>query len=142
MPAPYPNQLRERAVSAYNEGEGSIREVSQVFKIGTATLKRWLKLEAAGSVAPKPMGGSRGTLVDEAGEAVIRKMLCDVPDMTLVEVSEAFERHTGQRVSPQTLSSTVARLGFTRKRGSSVRWLLRDQSLSRRGKPLSKASKP
>ena len=142
MPAPYPDQLRERAVSAYEEGEGSIREISQVFRIGTATLKRWLKLRAAGSVAPKPMGGSRGTLVDEAGEALIRKMLCDVPDMTLVEVSEAFERRTGQRVSPQTMSSTVARLGFTRKRGSSVRWLLRDRNSSKRGKPTSKDREP
>ena len=121
---PYPIELRRRAVSAYDEGEGSIREIAERFTIGTATLKRWLKRAEAGGLEASPMGGSRGTLVDEEGEEKIRTMLADVPEMTLVELSEAYTAETGVVVSPQTMSATVARMGFTRKRGSSVRWQL------------------
>lgn len=137
---PYPIELRRRAVSAYDEGEGSIREIAERFTIGTATLKRWLKRAEAGCLDASPMGGSRGTLVDAEGEKMIHTMLTDVPDLTLVELSEAYTGETGVVVSPQTMSATVARMGFTRKRGSSVRWQLNARRRSRREKPTSKAS--
>lgn len=141
LPRPYPIELRARAVSAYEEGEGSIREIADRFRIGTATLKRWLKLAAAGSLTPKPMGGSRGVLVDAAGQDMIRTMLEAVPDLTLVELSEAYEEATRVKVSHQTMSATVARLGFTRKRGSSVHWHLSARRSSPRGKRTSKGRK-
>jgi len=138
---PYPRELRERVVSAYEGGEGSFAELGRRFMIGEATVNRWVSIKRrSGDVAPKPMGGSRGFLVDEEGERLIRTMLEGVPDLTLVEVCEAYWEQRSVAISPQTMSDTVRRLGFIRKRGSFVRWPPREQMSSKHGRrtPTSK----
>jgi transposase len=135
---PYPRELRERVVSAYEDGEGSFVELGRRFKIGEATVNRWVsRKRSSGDVAPKPMGGSRGFLVDEVGERLIRSMLEALPDLTLVEVCEAYLEQRGVAISPQTMSDTVRRLGFRRKRGSFVRTPPREPMSQKHGKRTS-----
>ena len=55
MPRPYPVELRERAVRA-SDAYGLDR-AAFMFDVGTATLKRWRRLQReAGSLAARPMG--------------------------------------------------------------------------------------
>ncbi len=44
MPAPYSLDLRRKAILAYEEGEGTQQEISQLFDIGLRTLKEWVFL--------------------------------------------------------------------------------------------------
>jgi len=105
------------------------------FKVGEATVNRWVaRKRQTGDVAPKPMGGSRGCLVDAEGEELIRSMFEVMPDLTLIEVCEGYSEERGLDISPQTMSSTVRRMGLRRKRGSSGRWLRTGQMSLRREK--------
>lgn len=124
MPSPHPDALRERVVAAYEAGEGSYKEIAERFSVGEASVSRWLRLAREnGSVAPSPMGGSRRPfVVGPEHEGTLRELIDCNLDCTLKELSEAFKAATGITVSQQTMSDTVRRLGYTRKRGLSAGW--------------------
>lgn len=118
MPAPYPKALRERVVTAYDNGEGTYEELAERFQIGRATVDNWLKLaHRTGSVEPRPMGGARHPRkVDEAGEEVVRELLEVMPDSTLGELASAFKEERGIEMHVTTMGRSVARMGFTKKK--------------------------
>jgi transposase len=136
MPKPYSMELRTRVVEASEAGEGTFRELAERFKVGEATVNRWVSLKRrTGSVEPSPMGGAnRPRLVDAAGEALLRDLLDNNADCTLLELGEAYLEARGVRVSSQTMSSTVRRLGYTRKKGSSAGGRPGGRTWSPRGK--------
>lgn len=122
MGAPYPSELRARVLAAYLGGEGSQEEIADRFVVATKTVGRWLaRLASTGSAAPSPMGGARRAfVVDAAGTEALRELLGKVPDLTHPDLCEWYQETRGVRVSPQTMSDTVRRIGYTRKRGFSV----------------------
>lgn len=121
MPAPYPNELRERVIDAWRQGDATQVEIAERFVVASQTVVRWVgRFRRSGSVEPAAMGGARRAYaVDEAGAQTVRDVLDSVPDVTLPELCALYEDARGVRVSPQTMSDTVRRLGYTRKRGSS-----------------------
>ena len=44
MPRAYSSDLRERALAAYEAGEGRQSEVARAYRIGERTLSGWLKV--------------------------------------------------------------------------------------------------
>lgn len=121
MPRPYSMELRTRVVGASEAGEGTFKELAKRFKVGEATVNRWVsRKRRTGSAEPSPMGGAnRPPLVDAAGEALLRDLLDNNPDCTQLELCEEYLAARGVQVSSQTMSRTVGRLGYTRKKGSS-----------------------
>jgi transposase len=122
MPAPYHRDLRERVVNAWKQGDAAQKEIAERFNVAEKTVGRWVgRFRHTGSVAPSPMGGARRAyLVDDAGTEMLRDILDSVADVTHPELCSMYEETRGVRVSPQTMSDTVRRLGYTRKRGSSA----------------------
>lgn len=122
MPAPYPKELRERVVNAWLTGGNTQKEIADRFSVGQQTVVRWVgRLRRTGSVDPFPSGGARRPyVVDEEGAVMVRGFLDCLLDTTLPELCAAYEESQGVIVSPQTMSDTVRRLGYTRKRGFSV----------------------
>lgn len=121
MPAPYPVDLRQRVVEAHHDGEGSFTELAERFKIGEATVNRWVSQERrTGSLDPQRPGGN-APIVGADGEALLSLILQDVPDSTGPELVEAYEESFGIRLHTSTIYRTLRRMGFTRKRGSFVR---------------------
>lgn len=121
MPGAYPLELRERVIEAHDNGEGTYEELAERFKVGRATVNRWLsRVRWTGSVDSKPMGGARHPRkVDETGEHLIRELLEVLPDSTLGELVTAYETEFGIRMHERTMGRSVNRMGFTRKRGPS-----------------------
>jgi transposase len=119
MPKPLPEEIRIRVVESYKNGEGSQIKIAKRFKIAPSTLYRWLKREKkSGSLKPDPMGGAhRPFKVNKQGEKIIVDVLDSIPDITLFELSDIYFKETGVRVSHQTMSDTVRRLGYSKKRG-------------------------
>jgi transposase len=124
MPSPYPQELRDRVISAWKQGNATQLEIAKRFDVANQTVVRWVaRFRRTGSVAPAAMGGAhRAFVVDEEGAALVRGILDCNLDSTLPELCAAYEEARGVRVSPQTMSDTVRRLGYTRKRGSSGGW--------------------
>ena len=121
MPRPLPVELRERVVRAWKAGEGSFATLARRFRVGDASVNRWVAREReTGSVEPFQMGGRGGRppRVDEEGERFLIGILEEVPDMTLRELCHSYLEKFEKVISPQTMSTTVRRLGFTRKRGA------------------------
>ncbi len=108
-----------RQVNAFNEGEGTYDAIAERFKVGRASVVRWVALERdTGDVVPKPMGGARHKRrIDEEGEEMIRSVLDDLPDSTLQELADLYADERGVRVSVRTMGRCLARMGITRKRG-------------------------
>lgn len=83
---PYSEDLRIRAVEAVNSGV-SRRQVAKLFKVGVSSVIRWSGQHAeTGSVAAKPMGGSRGTRIEGADREWLLLRLAEQPDLTLEEM--------------------------------------------------------
>lgn len=90
MPNPYDVALRERAVEAYERGEGSYADLAEFFNVDHRTLERWVaRWRATGSVAPRPRGGGWTCPIDMDGLlATVREK----PDATLEELCRRYNR--------------------------------------------------
>ena len=136
MPAAYPMELRKRVVEAHENGEGSFRELAERFKVGEASVNRWVSLKRrTGSLEPRARTGRvRERLVSPEGERFIEDVLRTIPDTSAPELVAAYEEEFGVRMSESTMKRTLRALGYTRKRGSSVRQMRSAPMLWRREK--------
>lgn len=134
MARAYPMELRERVVGAYHDGEGSFQELAERFRIGSATVNRWVALERqTGSVSPRPRtSGGHNKVIRAEGEQFIIQVFDDVPDSTIAELVAAYAEEFGVQVGRSTMDRRVRQLGFTRKRGPSVHPLPNGRTWSRR----------
>lgn len=116
MPNPYPIELRERAVRAYETGDEAHTVVAARFAVNPWTLLRWIgRQRATGSVAPWPKRGGRVSPVDGAVlEAVVR----DTPDATTEELTRAYNGRVarGDRVHRSSILRSLHRRGFVFKK--------------------------
>jgi len=116
----YSLDLRERIVHAVEAGR-PLKEVARAFGVGRATVRRYVRLErATGSLAPRTSPG-RPAAIGAADAAALGAQLADAPDATLAEHCERWARERGVSVSAATMHRAIARLGFTRKKRSSMR---------------------
>lgn len=110
----YSKDLRERAIGAIDDGK-SKSEVHRIFKVSRTTLDQWIKLrEETGSLAdisyhhgPKPV------IADTARS---HEFFEEHSDATLAQLCQSWFKHTGVRVSDVTMSKSLKRLGYTRKK--------------------------
>ena len=105
MARAYSEDLREKVVSHIMSG-CSKREAAQVFKVGEASLYRWLKLHKTGDLKPKKRTG----YPRKVDEQKLRDYVEQNPDHTLKQIGEAL--HLGF----QTVSTWLNRLKITRKK--------------------------
>lgn len=86
MTKPYSEDLRIRAVEAVANGM-SRRQVAKLFKVGASSVIRWAdQHKQTGSVAAKPMGGSRGTRIEGSDRVWLLRRIEAEPDLTLEEM--------------------------------------------------------
>jgi transposase len=121
MPRPISVEVRERVVAAHREGKGTYEELADLFKVGRASVNRWLRLEReTGSLAPKPLPG-REPKLDEEGRAVLRQLVEENADATLAELSKLLDDRMGVRHVPSAIFKVLAKMGITRKKKTSTR---------------------
>lgn len=119
MGSPYPIELRERAIAALDSGL-SKWQVHKTFKISRSTLDHWLKRrERTGSLAATS-AYRRGPAPGIADNADTRAFFEEQKYQTLAQMCEAWRVKTGQQVSDVTMSHTLKRLGYSRKKRVTV----------------------
>ena len=115
MPRAYSTDLRERALAAYEAGEGRQSEIARLYRIGERTLSAWLKLaREEGRRHPKPRRGGTRPVGGEA--ATLAALVAERNDATLAEYADLLADRTGVRRSPSALCRALKALGLVRKK--------------------------
>ncbi|MEL6139405.1 MAG: transposase [Cyanobacteria bacterium P01_D01_bin.6] len=116
---PHSADLRQRIVTLYEQGEGSIRQLAQRFQVSPDSVRLLLKqYRATGSIAPKPYAGGPQPTLQGSHHEVLRELVEADNDATLVQLAERLGERTGVSVSGSTISRTLSQLDMTRKKKS------------------------
>jgi len=122
-----PIELRERAVLAYEAAEGTYEELAALFRIGSATLQRWVRRKKkTGSVAPSRPGGGNFSRIDIKS---LEETVAAQPDMTSYELTAAYNRRVSRehRAHRSSIQRALTRAGYVFKKNARVRRRSRDQ---------------
>lgn len=116
MPNPYPIDLRERAVRAYEAGDGTYAAVADRFSVNLWTLWRWVqRRRATGTVAAcDKRGGWSSPVVLEVMHAIVR----DTPDAPTGELTRVYTRRVplAHRVHRSSVLRALRRTGYVFKK--------------------------
>ena len=116
MPNPFPIELRERAVRAYESGEDSHTAVAERFSLNPWTLLRWiLRHRETGTVAPLAKSGGRTSPVDLA---LLETIVQDTRDATTDELTREYNRRVDRpgRVHRSSILRALHRSGYVFKK--------------------------
>ncbi len=122
MPEAYSTELRDRAVQAYEAGEGGYAAIGARFEVGAATVMRWVRLyRAQGSTAPRRKGGGTPSSIS-ADE--ISDLLGRLGDPTANELTAAFNhgKRGPARVHVSSMKRALHRHGYVVKKSADGRW--------------------
>jgi transposase len=105
MAEAYPIELRQRVVEAYEADEGTYPVLARRFRVGEATVKRWVgQFHKEGHVRPRKKGGGTPSDVSLSElEALVSKL----GDATAGKLTAAYNR--GRRGKQRRHRSSVVR---------------------------------
>src|SRR5918993_3545967 len=117
----YSEDLRKKIVQALTEQRMTKSEAARAFSVSLSSVKRYAKAVSEGrSLAPGKAPGKR-PLLDEKARRLLEADVQERPFAKLSDRQEYLERVAGVRVSESTLSRTLRKMGFGRKKGRWVR---------------------
>lgn len=120
MSVPLPIELRQRIVAAVKDGM-SWDEAAEVFRVGRASVNRYMRLEREnGSVEPRPHGGGQTHRITDDDLKTLRQIIDQRADATIAQIRDAFCERTGSTVSTATVGRSIrGRLGLSLKKSPS-----------------------
>jgi transposase len=125
---PYSDDLRSRAIRAYERREGSMAQIAARYEISIDTFcDWWRRYSETGSYLPLPhSGGSKPILSDEDRDHILQTAL-ECNDATLEDLRDDLFAQRGVYVSTSTVSNVLQDGEITRKkrhgtRPSAKRW--------------------
>ena len=120
MAAAYSLDLRQKILSAWQNKEGSQRDLAKRFKVSLSFIRDFLRrYRETGEVAAKPQGGDRRSKIKDKEQELLQKMVTEQSDIYLREVQSALQQRTGIDVSVSSLCRTLKRLKLGRKKNFS-----------------------
>jgi transposase len=112
---PYSEDLRQKIDEAVERGMPKI-QAAETFGVGISSVKRYVATyRKGGSLAPKKRPGSKPKL-DESARKLLEANLEEHPEATLPQRREFLRRVCGVSVSDSTVSRTLGRMGWSRKK--------------------------
>ncbi len=97
----YSTDFRLSLVRAYEQGQGSQRQLARLFGVSLGSVQRlWQHYQHTSTVAPKPHGGGAPAKIDGRGLRVVEQVQSQSPEATLEEMCEELWQKEGVRVSP------------------------------------------
>ncbi len=115
----YSLDLRQKVIDAYNQKEGSQRQLAKRFSVSLSFVQDLLKrYREDQTIEPRAHGGGAPTKLNDEQRGVIRKLVEEENDAILVELCERLEQQSQVRVSRATMGRMLQKLGITRKKKS------------------------
>jgi transposase len=112
---PYSNDLRERIAAAVDNGEGSQRDIAQLFRVSLSFIVRLIqRRRAAGTLEPKPHGGGPPPALGPEDRERLAQLIREQPDATLAQLKQ----RGGFTCSLKTIYLALRQQGLTRKKKS------------------------
>lgn len=118
MPAAYPLALRERVIQHYRKTNATQEETAEIFSIGVATLRVYLKLEQQDQLKPKEYKRGRSRVISGKRLDQVNRWVEEKPDMTLKALRKKFHSRYKKQVSDSMMSRALAELNLKRKKKS------------------------
>jgi transposase len=116
---PYSLDLRERVVKAYEQGKGSIAQISQMFNVGQTFVKKMLRLKRqTADLSPQPQGGGKPPSLSAENLVLLRARIRQQSDVSLAELQTHLQQQAPVSVHVATISRALSQLGLPRKRKS------------------------
>ena len=110
---PYSLDLRQRIFDAVQRGEGSLRELADLFRVSTAWVRRLLqRRRQTGSFAALPHAGGPQPKLDDAHRGRLLVLVAEQPDATLAELRDRL----AAPVHLSTVARALDRLGLSFKK--------------------------
>jgi putative transposase len=113
----YSTDLRQKVIDAYNNQEGSQRNLAKRFSVSLRFIQKLLKrYRNSRTVEPKAHGGGNKSLLNKEQIALVVTLVEEDNDAILVELCERLEERTGIQVSRATMGRITQKLNLTRKK--------------------------
>lgn len=117
MPKPLPLELRSRVVNAYNDGEGSVREIAQRFCVCARSIFRWLALErCSNDLSPKQARKGPAPKISEKSFDELNDFCMRKPDRTVAELAQDWSKEKDQPISRSSMGRALLRAGLSLKK--------------------------
>ncbi len=117
MAAAYSLDMRNKVIKAYDDGDLTQEEVSNLFNIGTSTLKRWLKkYRETGNLFPNYENQGRRAKIDSRGLTTIKQAIEKDNSITLEDLSNIYFKKHKIKVGRSILSRALIKLNLRRKK--------------------------
>lgn len=116
----YSLDLRQRVVSAYENGVETILEVAERFEVSDSFIKKLLRRKrATGEIAPVGHRGGQPKRLNQKHQKWLLKTVLATPDITLKDLGERLFSQQRVSASAATLSRQLRELNLRRKKN---RW--------------------
>lgn len=118
MPNPYPTELRERAVRAYESSAETYRQVAERFAVSEPTLERWVRRQReTGVLDPLAKGGG---WVSPVEITVLQALVQERPDRTTAELTRVYNSRVvaTARVHRSSVLRALQRTGYVFKKNA------------------------
>jgi transposase len=113
----YSPDLCAKIVRAYDEGQGSQRQLARQFRVSLAFIQKMRRRQrATGEPAATRHTGGRQPLLDPAALALVTRLIHEQNDLTLSELCERVSDERSVRVSIPTMYRALRRLGLPHKK--------------------------
>ncbi len=107
----YSADLRQKIVAAYQQGEGTMDEIADLFSIARRTLASYVKFHRSGeSLQPKPHGGGVPFSLTDNHLTVLQARIAEKNDLTLDELVAYLKEKQKVTVHRSTVRSSLAKI--------------------------------
>ncbi|MFM2310977.1 MAG: hypothetical protein RLZZ04_253 [Cyanobacteriota bacterium] len=115
--AAYSIDLREKILSAWQNKEGSQRDLAKRFKVSLSFIRDFLRrYRETNEIAAKPQGGDRRSKIKGKERELLKIIVTEQNDIYLREIQAAIQQRAGIEVSVSSLCRTLKQLKLERKK--------------------------
>jgi transposase len=115
--AAYSIDLRQKILSAWQNKEGTQRDLAKRFKVSLSFIRDFLRrYRETGEITARPQGGDRRSKLKGKEQELLKIMVAEQSDIYLREIKEVIKERTEIEVSISSLSRTLKRLKLRRKK--------------------------